>query len=115
MDYGLILIVAAYLSALQLATRTNIGPLVCSFIAVGVPFVLGIIIKLIITNNYSLLVFADLFTLTEVITIIVQLAVSFVVFKKIKDEEGISGTIGWAIGGFIVILFLVPFLIQKII
>ena len=115
MDYGLILIIAAYLGAVQLATRTNTGVLLCSFIAVGLPYLVGLIVKGILMNVSNLSEVAHLFSKTETITFIAQFIVAFIVFKKIRNNEDIASTIGWSIGGFLLIIMLVPFVVQKII
>ena len=114
MYYGLILIIAAYLVALQLATRTNAGALLCSFVAVGIPYIINIIILWILTNASTLPSVANLFPVTGIVTFILQLVASFIVFKKVHNEEDISATIGWSIGGFILIIILIPFIVQKI-
>jgi len=115
MDYGLILIIAAYLGALQLATRTNASPLLCSFVAVGLPYVVTMITLWILVNAQSAAVLADLFSVTGVVTVVLQFVIGFIVFRKIQNEDSISSTVGWSIGGFVVILFLIPFVVGKII
>ncbi len=66
-------------------------------------------------SGYNLPIVENLFSLSSIITILIQFVVTFILFRKIRDEDGISATIGWAIGGFILIIFLIPFIIQKII
>jgi len=115
MDYGLILVIAAYLGAIQLATRTNTHPLVCSLVAVGLPYIIGLIPTWVLVNAHDLPLLANLFSLVGVVTFILQLITAFIVFKKIQDEEGMPSTIAWSIGGFILILMTIPFVVQIII
>jgi len=114
MDYGLILTIAAYLGALQLATRTNTSPLLCSFVAVGLPYIVTMITLWILVNAQGAAVLADLFTVTGVVTVVLQFVVGFLVFRKLQDDDSISSTISWSIGGFIVMLFLIPFVVGKL-
>ena len=114
MDYGLILIIAAYLGALQLATRTNTGVLLCSFVAAGIPYAVSIIVQWIYIDAYNLPLITYIFPLTGIVTFVLQLLASFIVFKKVRDGD-ISATIGWSIGGFILIVALIPFLVQEIV
>jgi len=114
MDYGLILIIAAYLVALQLAIRTNTNALLCSFVAVGLPYIVNTIVLWILIQGSSAVILADLFSVTSVITFVLQLFVGFIVFKKIQNDDSIASTIGWSIAGFVVIVMLIPFVVQKI-
>lgn len=114
MNYGAILIVAAYLAALQLATRTKAGALICAFVAVGIPYAIGII-QLIAINASGPLVISSLFPFASVLTFVLQFITGFIVFKKAQDEEGVIATASWAIGGFILIVSLIPFVVEQII
>ena len=108
MDYGFILIVAAYFGALQLATRTNAGVLVCSLVSVLLPYAIGTIVRSILMSSFDL-------PLVGIIVFILQFIAACIIFKKIEGEESLFTTISWSISGFIVIIFLIPFVIQKII
>jgi len=114
MDYGLILVIAAYLGALQLATRTNAKVLACAFVAVGLPYIVSLIIQWIITNSHGAGQLTDLFALSGVATFVLQFAVACMVFYKIQNDDGASSTIGWSIGGFIAVVVIVPFVVQLI-
>jgi len=63
-------------------------------------------------TGYSLPLRPNLFPIIGIVTVAVQLVVSFIVFKKIQDEEGFTATISWASGGFVIIILLIPFAIQ---
>lgn len=115
MDYGPILIIAAYLAAIQLATRANAGAGLCSFVAVGIPYIVSLVVQWIIMGASSPLALASLFPLAGVVTFILQLIVSLFIFVKIRNDDGISATIGWSISGFVLIVMLIPFVVQKII
>jgi len=108
MDYGFILIVAAYFGALQLATRTNAGVLVCSLAAVVLPYVIGTVVRSILMGSFDL-------PLVGIIVVMLQFIAACIIFKKIENEESLLTTISWSVSGFIVIIFLIPFVIQKII
>jgi len=112
MNYGLILVIAAYLAAVQLATRTNTRPLVCSLVAVGIPYIVGLIITWVAINTHDIPLLANLFPLVGVVTFVLQLIAAFIVFKKIQDEESIIATIAWSTGGFVLILMIIPFVVQ---
>jgi len=115
MDYGLLLIIGAYLGALQLATRTNTGALLCSFVAVGLPYIVSLVIRWIFQNSSDLTMIAGLFTFEGITTLILQLAALFVVFKKVQNQDDLVAVIGWSIGGFVVAILLIPFVVQQII
>ena len=108
MDYGFILIVAAYFGALQLATRTNANAFICSLVAVGLPYVIGTIVRSILMSSFDL-------PLAGIIVVVLQFIAAFIIFKKIEGEESLFTTISWSVNGFIVIIFLIPFVVQKII
>jgi len=114
MDYGPILIIAAYLAAIQLATRTNAGAILCSFVAVGIPYIVGLVIQWIFMDASNPIVLASLFPVTGVVTFILQLIASLIIFVKIRNDDGVSATIGWSISGFVLIVMLIPFVVQKI-
>ena len=113
MGFSLITIFA-YLGAVQLATKDKANALFCSFVAVGLPYVFSIIIQWLNLTAYNLPVLPNLFSLIGIVTVSVQLIASFVVFKKIIDEENYVATVSWAIGGFILIVLLIPYVMQKI-
>ena len=112
MNYGLVLVIASYLGAVQLATRTNTRPLTCSLVAVGIPYIAGLIITWVAINTHDIPLLANLFPLVGVVTIILQFIAAFIVFKKIQDEEGMLATIAWSTGGLILILMVIPFVAQ---
>ena len=115
MDYGLIITFAAFLGAIQLATRFNAGPLICSFVAVGIPYLIGFITNWIINSAHALPTIGSLFSLSSVITVVLQFFIAVIVFKKLRDEDDLPTVVGWALGGLIVIVGLIPFIVQKIV
>lgn len=112
MNYGLILIIAAYLGAVQLATKTKAGAVACTLLAVGLPFVISIVTQILLSNGAVQL--NSLFTISSVATFALQFVVGLIVFKNLQNDDSIASVVGWAVGGFVVIVLLVPFVGQMI-
>lgn len=106
MDYGIIITLAAFFLAVQLATRTNSNPLLPASIAVLIPYVVNLIQRYILGFN--------LFTLSSVLTVLIQFIVAVYIFKKLRDEDNVTSTILWSVGGFILIVIVIPYVLGLI-
>jgi len=115
MDQNTIIAIIAFVVAIQLVTRMNAGPKLGTFVAVVLPYILGIVLKWIQVNALDLPIAPNLFSPSTIVTFALQLILSYIVLRKIREEEDTTITIGWAMSGFIVIIFLVPFVVQKIV
>lgn len=80
-----------------------------SFVAVGVPYIVSLILRLVYAVGYGLPILENLFSVRSVIVLLIQFVISFAVFKKLQNEEGYGALIGWGVIGAIVVIFVVPF------
>lgn len=108
MDYGIIIPIAAYLVAVQLATRLNAHPLLSTSVAVLLPYVVSLVLKYIFESSADSLMLASLFPLSSIVCIVLQFIMGLYIFKKLRDEESTLSLILWGIGGFIVIVVALP-------
>ena len=102
----------SFFGAVHLSHKFGTGPVLNSIVAVGIPFGATTVIKWIYANGYGSPVWGSVFTVTGLATVGVQFAVSLFVFKRIETEEGIAAMMGWAIGGALLVVVVIPFISQ---
>lgn len=111
MDYTGIIILAAFLVAVQIATRTNSHPLIPATVAAIVPYLVTLCTKFIYALGYELPILPNLFSFSSILIVLIQFVVSVYLFKKIRDEDSLILTTAWCIGGFFAIVFAVPYFV----
>jgi|GEM_PF-3859845 len=115
MDYGAIIAVLSFLGAIKLATNSKFGPVFCSLIAVGAPFLITLITSWVFISAYDMPILENLVSIPAIIAFVIQFVLSLVLFKKLQTEDNFGTVIGWSIVGFVLIVLLVPFIIHLII
>jgi len=114
MDYGAIIPIAAFLIAVQLATRTNAKPLITASVAILIPYFVTLIIKYIFETSTGPVIASSLFSLSSILSVCAQFIVGLYVFKRIRDDDSITSTILWSVGGFVLIVLFIPYLVGMI-
>ncbi len=114
MDYSLIIALLAFFGAVQLCNKFNVGAVLCSAVAVGIPFLVSIVLKSIYLIGYKMPLLENLFSVAALISIICQFAASVFIFRKLQSEDGYISWLGWGVGGAIVVVVLIPTVIRAI-
>lgn len=110
MDYTVLIPIAAYLIAVQLATRTNVHPAVSTCVAILLPWLVSLTLHYIFESGYGLVNFGGLFSLYSLLLVCVQFLCGVVIFKQLRDEESVGAMLAWGVGGFVIILILLPYI-----
>jgi len=111
MDYGAIIPIAAYFVAMQLATRANTKPPITTSVAVLIPYFISLVIRYIFESSAGHVLVSSLFSTSSIIIVIIQFFVGLYVFKRIRDDDSITSTILWSVGGFFLIVLLIPYIV----
>ncbi len=114
-DYSLIIAILAFFAAVQLAIKQNTPPLLSSLVAVGVPVIVSSVLKLINLLGWQLPILENIISLQLIVTVAIQFAISFVVFKRLRDEDGYEALLVWGVGGVIAVCFATPLIVAKLI
>jgi len=114
MDYSAIIPIATYLIAVQLATRVNTKPLITTSVAVLIPYFVTIVIRYIFESSTGPVLLTSLFSPSEILILCLQFVIGVYVFKRIRDDDSILSTTLWSVGGFVLIVLLVPYLVGMI-
>lgn len=115
MDYAALIPIAAYLVAVQLATRTNTHPAVSTCVAILLPWLVSLALRYIFESGYGLVDLGGLFSLYSLLLVCVQFLCGLVIFKQLRDEKSIGAMLAWGAGGFVVILILLPYIAKGIV
>lgn len=108
MDYTSLLALFAYFAAVQCVTKYNMKATFAAFIAVGIPYLVGVVTKWIYAVGYNLSVLDYVFSVASIVELALQLVVALIVFRKIYEEDELTKSVGWAIGGFLIIVLALP-------
>lgn len=114
MDYGLIIALLAYFGALQLSTKFNTTPLVNTIVAVILPYLVRLVVQYIYVSGYGLPVVENLFSIQSILLVMLQFVVGYGLFYKLQNDESIGAWMAWAVFGFLVIYFALPFLVVSV-
>lgn len=114
MNSPILLALFSFFGAVQLSNKFGTGPVLNSIVAVGIPFAATTAIKWIYANGYGTPIWGSVFTIASLAVVGVQFAVSLFIFKKIETEDGIATMMGWAIGGALLVIILIPFVFQLV-
>jgi len=114
MDYGAIIPLAAFFVAIQLTTRTNVNVLFSALVAALVPYLVALTVRYIIESGNGSPILSSLFSLSSVLSVLIQFIVSIYIFKRIRNEDGVASTLAWGVGGFILVVFAIPYLVGLI-
>lgn len=111
MDYAALIPIAAYVLAVQLATRSNAHPALTTSVAVLLPWVVSLVVRYIFESGYGAVSLTGFFSLHSLLLLGIQLLSGLIIFTRLRDEETIAAMIAWAVGGFVVLLFLLPYIV----
>ena len=114
MDYISLVAVFAYFAAVQCVTKYNMKATFAAFIAVGIPYIVGLVTKWIYTVGYNLPIFANVFSVASIGTVVLQMVVALIIFRKIYEEDELIKNVGWAIGGFLTIVLALPIAMSQL-
>lgn len=115
MDYGAIIPIAAFIVAVQVASKTKVHPLFPASVATVLPYIANLATSYIRAVGYNLPILPNLFTLASVLTFLVQFTLSLFIFQKIRDDDDITTTVLWTIGGAVLVVFAIPLIISWLI
>lgn len=110
MDYGALIPLAAFFVAIQLATRANAHPLLSASVAVLIPYAVVLVVRYIFKSSGGSFAPGSLFPLSSVFSVLLQFLASVYIFKRIRDDDSIASTIAWGIGGFILVVLVIPYI-----
>ena len=110
--YSTLAIIALYAIVAQHGDRFHQS--ICAAFVVGGSVLLGLIESSIVYGMGNAL--TDLFLLSNVVTIIIQYAVAFIVFRGIRNsaDSDLPAYFGWVAVGWFIIFMAVPFVVGKI-
>lgn len=114
MDYGSLISLLAFLAAVQFISRYEFRVLYGVLVAVGIPYAVGLVYSLIMAYGYGQPVLQTLFTPSSIAIVLLQLAIAFPIFHKIKTADDLGPTVGWSIGGLVLIMLIIPFIVSKL-
>ena len=115
MNYMALLAPLAYIAAVQLGVKYGAKPSICASVAVLMPFIVSSVAKWIYFAGYDLPVAPNVFSLPILITVVCQFALAAYVFQKLSAADGYVAWIWWAVGGGIVVIYVVPAIIAALI
>lgn len=102
-----------FIGVARLSTRSNITPAVASCLAVLSPFLLTLGIRIIYINGFQLPFWPNFITLSDVIVILFQLVAAMIIFKKLSDnDDSLFDWFVWTIGGLLLVVYAIPYLIH---
>lgn len=111
MDYGALIPLVAYFVAVQLTTRVSVNVLIPASIAVVLPYLMTLVVGYIFESSTGSPNIANLFSLASVLSVTIQFLLALYAFKQIRDQDGLTSTLLWSIGSFIVIVLGVPYIV----
>lgn len=112
MDYTALLAPLAFLMAVQFSLKLNTGPVFNSIIAVGTPLLASRILAwIMLSGGHNQPSLIDLFPISVIVTTAIQLVVAWFVFSKLQVSEGYDSWIYWALGGGVVVIYVVPMVV----
>ena len=112
MDYAALIAPLAYLAAVHLSTKFNLRPISCSVLAVGLPFTVDRFLIWLSVAGHDMPIFVNVFAVDDLISVIVQLVTAWFVFKQLQLSGDYTSWLIWAIGGGLVVVYVVPKLSQ---
>lgn len=115
MDYAALIAPLAYLAAVQISTKLNTQPAFNSSLAVGLPFLVDIILAWLMIAGLDAPFLSNVFSVQALLTLLFQLIVARYVFKILQLSEGYASWLAWVIGGGVAVVYLVPMIINFLI
>lgn len=113
--YVIIASVALYMIIVRASSTRNINPIFSALLVVILPFILAKIIWCIYLVGYDLPLW-QLVSLSDILVVIAQLIVAFVVFYKLQqNEDSIEAWLFWGATGLVGVYFATPYLVRLIV
>lgn len=100
----------------QMIDRHRLNVLTVVFFTILPPFVLQLVIDAVLSEGLSWVSIYHVLSAVKITTLIIQVICCYFVFWSIKYKiaDDIAGYIVWLIGGGVVILYLVPSVVGKV-
>ncbi len=114
MDYSALISLLAFLAAVQFISRYEFRVIYGVLVAVGLPYVISLVLRLVMAHGYGQPILQTLFTPSSVAIVLLQFAVAFPIFYKIKTTDDLGPTVGWSIGGLLLIVSVIPFIVSNL-
>lgn len=116
MDYLLIASMLIFASTVQMFGKSDIlGIKLCATIVTVVPFLLGVILRWLFFSN-QIPSPIQIVSVRDIAVLTVQFIAALWIFKMLdQNKETIVNWFAWAVGGVLIIYFVVPSLINAII
>lgn len=111
MNLGALIVLLSYLAAVQFVSRFEVRAVYGVLIAVGLPYAITLVLGWISATGYEQPVLQTIFTPASIVTVLLQAAVAFPIFHKIKETDKLSESVGLSIFGLILIAAVVPYIV----
>lgn len=110
-------IMIANLALYFIVARSQLSVVTSSLIVVLGSFTLGAIVRgIILSGHTGVPILANIFNLSALLQVALQLAVAAYIFRKLReDEDSYLGFMGWSAIGFVGIFFVIPYIIGRLI
>jgi hypothetical protein len=107
MGFNPTFLILSFAAALYLVNTLNAGPILAAFVAVIFPFLANCLVLYILKFN----IWLDILSISNVVILVLQFVVAYVVFIKIRDTDSIAEMFYWSTGGLLILFFL-PLFVQ---
>lgn len=113
MDLTPLIAPLVFIGVARLSTHANITPRLASCLAVLPPFLLTLSVRIIYINGFQQPFWPNFITLSDIIIVSLQLVATIVIFKKLNDnDDSLFDWFLWTIGGLLLVIYAIPYLIQ---
>lgn len=101
MGYNPSIALLSFAVALYLVNTLGAGPLLGAFVAAIFPFLVNAFILYLMGFD----IWIDVLSVANLMTLVVQFILAYLIFKKVRDAESLTATFVWSVGGMLALFF----------